>query len=175
MYSEENGIALVVKRMINSLMFKLIGIGLVLFYALPLSISEHLAFPIAHAVAAGATVGLLIFYLWSVFNQVRQTVFFGVMFTVLYQFLFVILQSEEYALLIGSMGLFTLLGVIMFLTRKIDWYAIGKTDSAVTPTLENGNTRYTSDCQANESTRVFRSHHNRSHRHVPPAMQQSCP
>lgn len=125
------------KYRVHPFQYLLIGTALVLFYALLLSISEHLAFPIAYAIAAGATVGLLIFYLWSVFNQVRQTIFFGVMFATLYGFLYMILQSEDYALLIGSVGLFMLLGVIMFLTRKIDWYAIGKTDSTVGPALES--------------------------------------
>ncbi len=46
-----------------------------------------------------------------------------------YGSLYVILQSEDYALLLGSILLFILLAAAMFLTRNIDWYAIGRSNN----------------------------------------------
>jgi inner membrane protein len=43
----------------------------------------------------------------------------------LYGYLYVLLTNEDYALLIGSIGLFIALALVMLLTRRIDWYAIG--------------------------------------------------
>ena len=48
----------------------------------------------------------------------------GVILAVLYAYLYVLLQLEDYALLLGSIGLFVVLGIIMFVTRKINWYAV---------------------------------------------------
>ncbi len=47
--------------------------------------------------------------------------------TAAYLFLYVLLLSEDYALLIGSLGLFLILAGIMIITRKVDWYKLGQT------------------------------------------------
>jgi len=49
----------------------------------------------------------------------------GGFLAVLYAFLFVLLQIQEYALLVGSIGLFLLLSGVMWFTRHVDWYALG--------------------------------------------------
>lgn len=41
----------------------------------------------------------------------------------LYGYLFVLLTIEDYALVIGSLGLFAALAAIMIATRRVDWYA----------------------------------------------------
>jgi inner membrane protein len=48
----------------------------------------------------------------------------GVLLAILYGYLYVTLQLESYALLMGSIGLFATLAAAMYFTRKIDWYAI---------------------------------------------------
>jgi inner membrane protein len=65
---------------------------------------------------------MLSLYTFSILRKVTAMLIFSALFTTMFGFLFVILQSEDYALLLGSTGLFLLLGVIMFLTRKINWY-----------------------------------------------------
>jgi inner membrane protein len=47
-----------------------------------------------------------------------------------YLFLYAALKSEDYALLIGSLGLFVILAGVMFLTRRIDWYSLGSRSRA---------------------------------------------
>jgi len=42
----------------------------------------------------------------------------------LYGFLYVILQSEDYALLLGALLLFVVLGIVMIMTRRVDWYRV---------------------------------------------------
>jgi len=51
-----------------------------------------------------------------------------VFLTALYGFLYVTVQAQDYALLFGSFGLFISMALVMYLTRKIDWFAIGKKD-----------------------------------------------
>ena len=47
------------------------------------------------------------------------------MLTTLYGVLYLLLKSENSALLMGSLLLFGILAVIMWVTRKVDWYALG--------------------------------------------------
>jgi inner membrane protein len=51
---------------------------------------------------------------------------------ILYTFIFVIIQLQDYALLIGSIGLFVILALVMFISRKIDWYNLNMDDKALT-------------------------------------------
>jgi len=115
------------KQKVHPFQYLLIGAALILFYALLLSISEHMTFWIAYLTAAGATSLVLSLYTWSIMKKAGTVIAFGVLFTVMYGFLYIILQSEDYALLLGSTGLFVLLCIIMYLTRKVDWYKNGTT------------------------------------------------
>ena len=40
-----------------------------------------------------------------------------------YTFLYITLRQQDYALLMGAIALFILLAVVMYVTRKVDWYA----------------------------------------------------
>ncbi len=108
--------------------YALIGFSLVLFYCLLLSLSEHMAFSTAYAISGIAIVGLIGGYSRSVLGTTRFAVTISTLLALLYAFLFVILQQEDYALLFGSIGLFVVLALVMYLTRKIDWYTVGKTE-----------------------------------------------
>ena len=68
-------------------------------------------------------------YARSVFGSYGFAATISFFLALLYTFLFVILQQEDYALLFGSLGLFAVLALVMYLTRKIDWYAVGKTEN----------------------------------------------
>lgn len=110
------------KRKIHPIQYLLVGIALCVFYVLLLSISEHLAFNIAYLIGSLLTVSLLTYYVYFVFKNVKLTVAFSIILSVLYFFYFSLLQLENYSLLLGSIGLFAILAIVLYLTRKIDWY-----------------------------------------------------
>jgi inner membrane protein len=110
------------QKRIHPVQYLLVGIALILFYSLLLSISEQTGFMIAYLIASVATVSLISVYAYSIFKNASQTGILALILSLLYVFLYVVLQLEDVALLIGSIGLFVILGVIMFLSRKIKWY-----------------------------------------------------
>ncbi len=111
-------------RRVHPVQYLLVGLALSLFFLLLLSLSEHVAFETAYASAAGACAALLAFYASSMLGRVLSGLLFGVGIALLYGLLYVLLQMEQNALVIGSLGLFAALAVVMGLTRRIDWYAL---------------------------------------------------
>ncbi len=111
-------------RRVHPVQYLLVGLALSLFFLLLLSLSEHLAFDKAYAAAAGACAALLAFYASSMLGRALSGVLFGLGIALLYGLLYVLLQMEQNALVIGSVGLFAALAVVMGLTRRIDWYAL---------------------------------------------------
>jgi len=110
------------RKKIHLIQYLLVGIALILFYSLLLSISEQINFAIAYLIASIATIGLITIYAHSIFKNKMQTTVLASILSILYVFLYVVLQLEDIALLIGSIGLFIILGFIMFFSRKINWY-----------------------------------------------------
>lgn len=108
---------------LHPLQYLLVGSALVLFYLLLLSISEHAPFGIAYAVASAATVGLIGGYAAAILRGRLRALGTAAALAALYGYLYVLLQAEDYALLLGSVGLFAILALVMFVTRRIDWYA----------------------------------------------------
>jgi inner membrane protein len=107
---------------LHPIQYLLIGAALVVFYLLLLSLAEHLPFAIAYAVAAGATVALVSAYSASVLAAgLRGALGIGGWLTALYGVLFVLLQLEDVALLVGAIFVFVMLALVMFLTRRLDW------------------------------------------------------
>lgn len=115
-------VEILTKKRIHPIQYLLVGIALILFYSLLLSISEQINFGIAYLVASIATIGLITAYTHSIFKNKMQTGGLAAMLCMLYIFLYAVLQLEDIALLIGSVGLFIILGIIMFFSRKINWY-----------------------------------------------------
>lgn len=99
----------------------LIGLALVIFYTLLLSISEHFGFKTAYLIASVATVLLITFYSKSILHNKKFVRFIFASLSALYGFIYVIIQLENYALLVGSVGLFIILAMIMYASRKIEW------------------------------------------------------
>lgn len=110
------------RKKIHPIQYLLVGIALILFYSLLLSISEQLNFAVAYLLASIATIGLIVLYAHSIFKNKSQTAILGAVLIILYVFLYVVLQLEDIALLIGSIGLFVILGIIMYFSRKINFY-----------------------------------------------------
>lgn len=108
--------------LVHPIQYLFVGFTLCVFYLLLLSIAEHRGFDAAYVIAAAATVLLLSWY-WSwVLGGRRQGVLMGAALTTLYGYLYLLLRLEDYALLAGSAGLFAMLALVMFLTRRINWY-----------------------------------------------------
>lgn len=125
------------KLRIHPVQYLLVSAGLSLFYVLLLSLSEHIPFAWAYLVATAGTVGLITAYLTTVLQKKRRAILMAIVLTGLYGYLFTLLRAEDYALLMGSIGLFLILAVVMFLTRRINWYDIdqNKSDNADAPAL----------------------------------------
>ncbi|GAB4260210.1 MAG: cell envelope integrity protein CreD [Vicingaceae bacterium] len=119
-------IEIINKKRIHPIQFILVGLALCIFYALLIALSEHIHFNYAYIISSLAIIGLISAYTLSVFDNKKLTLFMTGVLVVLYAFIFIILQLEDYALLMGSIGLFIVLATVMYQTRKIDWYNIGK-------------------------------------------------
>jgi len=115
-------VEILTRKKIHPLQYLLVGIALILFYSLLLSISEQLNFGAAYLIASIATIGLIVAYAHSIFKNYLSTGILASFLSVLYIFLYVVLQLEDIALLCGSIGLFVILGVIMYLSGKINFY-----------------------------------------------------
>ena len=112
------------KQAIHPVQYLLVGLALAIFYLLLISLSEHIAFAQAYMSAACACTGLLGYYLSAVLKSIKAGVLFTVMLGLLYAMLYVIINSEDSALLMGSGVLFLMLAILMGVTRHIDWYQL---------------------------------------------------
>ena len=111
----------VYSRPIHSLQYLLVGFALCIFYTLLLSLSEYLGFNIAYGLAALATIGLIGWYVGSMLRSSKMSLFIIFLLAVQYGFVFTLIQLQDYALLMGSLGLFITLAVVMYFSRKIKW------------------------------------------------------
>jgi inner membrane protein len=109
------------QRPIHSLQYVLVGFALCLFYTLLLSFSEYTGFNPAYGIAAVATIGLITWYVSNVLRSAKMSLFILSLLTVQYGFIFTLLQLQDYALLLGSVGLFITLALVMYFSRKIKW------------------------------------------------------
>jgi len=120
------GLFELIKRLpIHPLQYLLVGLALAIFFLLLLSLSEHIPFWQAYLISAVSCIGLQFFYLAGVLRSRARAAGFASMLTLLYGALYGLLASEDNALLMGSLLLFAILAAIMWITRKIDWYALG--------------------------------------------------
>lgn len=106
---------------IHAFQYLMIGLALTMFYTLLVSISEHSNFLKAYLIAGSSVVLLITLYSKSILKTWKFPVFIAVSLSALYSFIYVIIQLENYALLVGSIGLFLILAAVMFVSRKIDW------------------------------------------------------
>ena len=110
------------KVFIHPIQYLLVGFAILLFYTLLLSFSEYIRFNFAYIIATVLTLGLITLYTTAILKSKRiGSMIFGILLT-MYLFIFTIIQLEDLALLIGSLGMFIILSIVMFFSRKIDWY-----------------------------------------------------
>jgi inner membrane protein len=117
--------------LLHPVQYLLVGFALCVFYLLLLSLAEHAGFDAAYAIAACSTIGLIAGYWGLVLRSLRPGLGLGAALTALYGFLYMLLRLEDYALLAGSVGLFATLALLMYVTRRVDWYSLrlGASDS----------------------------------------------
>ena len=110
------------KNPFHPMQYLLVGLALVIFYTLLLSIGEYLQFDLAYIISAVATILLISTYAKAHFRSLKTGLLFFGLLSVLYSFIFVLIRLEDTALLVGSIGLFVILALVMFASRKIQWY-----------------------------------------------------
>lgn len=109
---------------IHPMQYLMIGAALVLFFLLLLSLSEQVGFLLAYLAASAACIALLTHYLRHVLGGWRPALGISGLLVALYGVLYGILQSEDNALMLGSLLLFGVLAAVMVATRRIDWYSV---------------------------------------------------
>ena len=109
------------KKSVHPFQYGLVGLALVLCYTLLLSFSEYIGFNFSYAIAAAATIGLIAWFIKGILASSRLTAVLSVILLLIYTYVFTILQLQDYALLLGSLGLFITLAVIMHFSKKIQW------------------------------------------------------
>lgn len=110
------------KVRIHPFQYILIGFALIIYYTLLLSISEHFGFDRAYAIASVSTITLVGLYAVTFLQKRPLVVLFSALMCVFYGFIFVIVQAQDYSLLIGSVGLFLIVAAMMYFSRTIKWY-----------------------------------------------------
>lgn len=106
---------------IHIFQYSMIGLALIMFYTLLISITEHSNFSFAYAISSFFVIVMLFFYTLSILKIKKFSAFIAIALSALYIFIYIIIQLENYALLVGSLGLFFILGMVMYFSRKIDW------------------------------------------------------
>ena len=109
------------KRKVHFLQYLLIGAAMTVYYTLLLSFSEQMGFAVAYLIASVATIALIGFFIAAVLKNRKPAMVFAAILSVFYSFIYVIIQLQDLALLFGSVGLFVIIAVMMFLSSKIDW------------------------------------------------------
>jgi inner membrane protein len=115
---------------VHPVQYFLVGAAISCFFLLLVSLSEQLPFATAYAIAAAACVALLTYYASHMLRSWKLGTPFGLGIATLYGLLYMLLQLEQKALVVGAIGLFIVLSLVMMLTRKVDWYAQLKTQAA---------------------------------------------
>lgn len=114
------------KLRVHPVQYLLVGSALCSFFLLLVSLSEHLPFGTSYAVAASACVLLLAYYASHMLGGLARGLPLGAGIAVLYGLLYVLLQLEQTALVVGAVALFLVLAAVMVLTRKVNWYGLSQ-------------------------------------------------
>ena len=112
-------------KRIHPIQYCLLGGAMLIFYLLLVSMSEILPFGLAYFICSLMIISLLVLYTYFVVTKKSGLVFSGIIFALLsalYAFLYILLLLSDFALLIGSLGLFAIICAIMYATRNVDWY-----------------------------------------------------
>jgi len=109
---------------IHPLQYLMVGSALCLFYLLFLSLSEYMSFIVSYLTASAGVIAMITGYSVKVLRTRKRGGIMAGLLAALYAYLFLLLQNEDYTLLLGSVALFVILGAVMYITRNIDWYRV---------------------------------------------------
>ncbi|MDR0287601.1 MAG: cell envelope integrity protein CreD, partial [Clostridiales bacterium] len=112
------------RKSIHPIQYLLSGFANVIFYLLLLSVSEHLSFSIAYLIASAALTVMMTLYARSLLETWKSSSYMTFVMALLYLILYLTLNAEDWALLIGSIMAFIITGIVMYLTRKLDWSSL---------------------------------------------------
>lgn len=112
-------------KRVHPFQYLIIGLALVLYYTLLISISEHTNFTVAYIIASIGIISMIGLYAKAILKNAKQTGVLVLVLVLTYTFVYITLQLQDYALLIGSIGLTAILGFTMYITRNVNWYNLG--------------------------------------------------
>ncbi|MGH1485761.1 MAG: cell envelope integrity protein CreD [Cellvibrionaceae bacterium] len=115
---------------IHPIQYGFVGLSIATFYLLLISLAEHIAFHWAYLIGVTCCSSLLLFYVRYMLKKLSSALLFCVMTITLYGLLYVIVQAEDFALLMGAFLVFIVLATLMVVTRKIDWYSLSNTNES---------------------------------------------
>ena len=113
-------------KAIHPIQYLLIGLALIIFYSMLLAISEYLLFQYSYLISGVLVISLISLYTKSVYKNRTIVMSISTMLILFYGFVYVLLQMEDYSLLLGNFALFLILASIMFFTRKVNWFDVLK-------------------------------------------------
>ena len=120
------------KKVIHPIQYLLVGLALIIFYSILLAISEYILFQYSYLISSLLIIALIGFYAKSIYQSKQISFIVTGMLMMFYGFMYVILQLQDYSLLIGTIALFIILAAIMFFTRKINWFDVLSNKANVT-------------------------------------------
>jgi inner membrane protein len=106
---------------IHIVQYGLLGLSVALFALMLISVSEPLGFVLGYAISTVCVLLQSSLYTLSVVRRARLAAVFAAVLATLFGFLFIVISLDAYALLAGTVALFSILSVVMFVTRKLDW------------------------------------------------------
>lgn len=117
---------IVKRKRVHIIQYVLIGCAMTLFYSLLLAISEHVGFNWSYLLSACATVILIALFIYGITKDRKTGFIFSGILTLFYVFIFFLLQLQDYALIVGTLGVFIILAVLMRVSLRIDWYSFDR-------------------------------------------------
>jgi inner membrane protein len=106
---------------VHPVQYMFVGLAMAFFYVLLLSFAEQIGFLWAYLIASVATAGLIATYVGRVQRSVFKGLVMLALLALLYGLLYLILQLEDYALLVGAIAGFLMLAAVMFGTLRVNW------------------------------------------------------
>lgn len=110
------------KLRIHPFQYILVGAALIIYYTLLLSFSEHVGYNISYIISSIATVILISLYSSTFLKTRNLSLLFSMLLIIFYAFIFIIIIQQDFSLLLGSIGLFLIVCLLMYFSRKINWY-----------------------------------------------------
>jgi inner membrane protein len=126
---------------IHPLQYLLVGAALCLFFIAFLALSEFWPTGRAYGIAALACTGMIALYAWTFLKTGWRTLVIAGGLAATYGYLYFVLQSQDYALIAGTSALFAALALVMFCTRKLNWYTLELSPTNAMATSSSGNTQ----------------------------------